>query len=72
GRIWRQNDDGGLAAMVGAGVTYVEMNADETAAFEAALEPVVDRWVEEVDGQGIDGAGLVEAARAAIASHSMM
>jgi hypothetical protein len=35
--------------------------------FEARLAPVVDRWIEDVKGQGVDGAKLVAAARAAIA-----
>jgi hypothetical protein len=34
------------------------------------MEPVVDRWIEEVSAEGIDGAALVERARALIAEHS--
>jgi hypothetical protein len=33
------------------------------------MEPVVKRWVDEVTAKGIDGQGLVDAARAAIAKH---
>ena len=45
------------------------LTEEETDAFRTALEPVVQRWIDEVSGQGIDGAALVEKARAAIASH---
>jgi hypothetical protein len=40
------------------------------AKFRERLEPVVKRWVDEVTAAGIDGQGLVDAARAAIAKHS--
>ena len=36
---------------------------------DALGEKVVQRWIGEADSKGIDGAGLVEAARAAIAKH---
>ncbi|MFT5946741.1 MAG: hypothetical protein ACI807_000987, partial [Paracoccaceae bacterium] len=32
--------------------------------------PVVDRWIDEVSGAGIDGAALVKAARAGIAANA--
>jgi len=34
------------------------------------LEPVVDRWIEDVTADGIDGAGLVATARELIAVHA--
>jgi TRAP-type C4-dicarboxylate transport system substrate-binding protein len=70
GEIWRKNDDDVIEAFVAAGNTHVVLTEEETAAFDAALAPVVDRWVADVTAQGIDGAGLVERARAAIAAHS--
>jgi TRAP-type C4-dicarboxylate transport system substrate-binding protein len=69
GGIWRASDDAGIAIATAAGNTHIVLSADETAAFNAALAPVVDRWVTEVTANGIDGKGLVERARAAIASH---
>jgi hypothetical protein len=38
-------------------------------AFRTAMEPVVQRWIDEVTAKGIDGQGLVDAAREAIAEH---
>jgi len=70
GRIWAGTDVGGLSVATNAGNTHVVLTEEEVAQFREALEPVVDRWVEEVTATGIDGAGLVAAAREAIASHS--
>lgn len=70
GEIWRASDDFGINMAVNAGNTHVTLTEDETAAFQAALEPVVDRWIEEVSGMGIDGTALVENARAAIAANA--
>jgi TRAP-type C4-dicarboxylate transport system substrate-binding protein len=66
GEIWRRNDDVVIEQFVAEGNTHVTLTPEETAAFEAAMAPVVDRWIEDVTAQGIDGAALVEAARAAI------
>ncbi|CAN5731114.1 hypothetical protein BH23PSE1_BH23PSE1_05100 [soil metagenome] len=68
GEIWRRTDDTVIEMLVGSGNTHITLTEDETAAFMDALEPVVGRWIEDVSGQGIDGAALVEAARAAIDS----
>ncbi len=69
-RRWWKAEQGGLAVATGAGVTHVELTAEETALFEKALEPVVERWIEEVTGRGLDGRGLVETARAGIARYA--
>jgi TRAP-type C4-dicarboxylate transport system substrate-binding protein len=69
GKIWRQTDDAGIELAQKAGNTYIQLTKEETEAFRVKLEPVVDRWVKDVSGQGIDGAALVAAARAAIAKH---
>lgn len=69
GEIWRASDEFGIALAVKSGNTHVTLTKAETDAFQAALEPVVKRWVDEVTGQGIDGAGLVAKARARIAAN---
>ncbi|MDR6307908.1 TRAP transporter substrate-binding protein [Pacificitalea manganoxidans] len=66
GQIWRDIDNAGIKVATDAGNTHITLTEDETAAFMDKLGPVVDRWVEEVSGQNIDGAALVEEARAAI------
>ncbi|MBM9593656.1 TRAP transporter substrate-binding protein [Roseitranquillus sediminis] len=66
GEIWKATDDAGLQTMTGAGVTLIELDPENYAAFETQMQPVVDRWIEEVEAKGIDGATLVEKARALI------
>ncbi len=70
GQIWLNTDDHGLELAVDAGNSHVKLTDEESAAFEAALEPVVDRWIDEANERGIDGAALVEAARAQIEARS--
>jgi len=70
GRIWRANDDGGIGVAVKAGNEHVVLTEEETQAFADAVAPVVDRWVEDVTSKGVDGAALVDAARAAVAKHA--
>lgn len=70
GRIWRATDDFGIKVATDAGNTHITLTEEETDAFRTALEPVVGRWVEDVSANGIDGAALVEAARAAIAANA--
>ncbi|TDL81088.1 TRAP transporter substrate-binding protein [Palleronia sediminis] len=66
GRVWREVDDFGINVATDAGNEHITLTEDETAAFIERLTPVVDRWVEDVSGEGIDGAALVEAARGKI------
>ena len=70
GEIWNGTEDGGLAVATGAGNTHVVWSEAETAAFRAALEPVVERWVAEMTADGIDGAALVARARELVARYS--
>lgn len=70
GEIWAATDDAGLEVAKKAGNTYIELDETQTEAFREKLEPVVDRWIEDVTAKGIDGKALVEAARAAIAKYS--
>lgn len=70
GEIWQANDDAAIKVIAESGNEHIELTPEEVAAFETALEPVVDRWIDEVSASGIDGAGLVETARGLIAEHS--
>ncbi|MGM0583432.1 MAG: TRAP transporter substrate-binding protein [Pseudomonadota bacterium] len=66
GEIWRAADERGIKLAVESGNTHITLTEEETDAFRQAVAPVVERWVEQVTSDGIDGAGLVEAARAGI------
>jgi TRAP-type C4-dicarboxylate transport system substrate-binding protein len=67
GEIWTKSEDGGIDVAVKAGNKHIVLSDAELAAFREKLEPVVQRWINEVKGQGIDGAALVKAARENIA-----
>ena len=69
GQIWRDSEEGGIAVALKDGNELITLTEEEMAAFRTAMEPVVQRWVDEVTAKGIDGQGLVDAARAAIAKH---
>ncbi|NDV99465.1 TRAP transporter substrate-binding protein [Salipiger sp. PrR002] len=66
GQIWRDIDERGIKVATDAGNTHVTLTEEETAAFQTALEPVVDHWIEDVSAKGIDGKAMVEKARALI------
>ncbi|MEX5729911.1 TRAP-type C4-dicarboxylate transport system substrate-binding protein [Rhodovulum iodosum] len=69
GEVWRSTEDFGIGLATKAGNEHIVLSEEETAAFRTALEPVVERWIDEVSGKGIDGAALVEKARALIEEH---
>jgi hypothetical protein len=60
----------GIEAARAAGNEIILLDESEKARFEEATAPAIDRWVEEVTAAGIDGDALLEAARAAVATHS--
>lgn len=70
GDYWRASDDFGIGLAVKAGKTHVTLTQAETDAFMVALAPVVDRWIAEVSGAGVDGKALVAAARAGIKANA--
>lgn len=69
GEVWRATDDFGIDLAVKAGNTHIVLSEDETQVFQSVLEPVVQRWVDEVSANGIDGEALVAKARELIAKH---
>ncbi len=70
GDIWRASDDFGIKLAVEAGNEHVVLSAEETDALYTELDPVVARWIEEVEAIGIDGAALVSKARERINANS--
>ncbi len=53
----------------GAGNSIATLDAAEVARWKEAAAPVVDRWIADMNGKGIDGAALIEQARALIEKH---
>ena len=70
GEIWREIDERGIQIAVESGNEHITLTEEETQAFREVLEPVVDRWIEQVASEGIEGEALVERARELIAEHS--
>ena len=54
---------------VDAGNTITVLDEAEVARWKAAAEPVVERWIADMDGKGINGAALIEQAKALIEKH---
>ena len=54
---------------VEAGNNIVTLDEAEVQRWKDASQPVIDRWVAEMDAQGIDGNALIEQARALIQKH---
>lgn len=66
-----QKDDApGRAMAEELGNEITTLTPEQVEAWRAAAAPTVDAWIAEVSEQGIDGAALVEEARALIAKYS--
>lgn len=70
GKVWTDSEDGGIALAKKAGNTHIQLTEAQLAQFKQKLEPVVQRWIDEVKSAGVDGKALVDQARALIAKHS--
>ena len=68
GRAMDKADINGKRIAQEAGNDVVEISLADKAKWVAAVQPVIDGWIAEMDAKGLDGAGLVNAARAAIAA----
>jgi TRAP-type C4-dicarboxylate transport system substrate-binding protein len=69
GKVWRDSEEVGIGVALKDGNELITLTEEEMQAFRTAMEPVIQRWVDEVTAKGIDGQKLVETARAAIARH---
>ncbi|MEQ8584870.1 MAG: TRAP transporter substrate-binding protein [Thalassobaculaceae bacterium] len=70
GRAMDEVDKIGLAKAEGSGNTIVTLDAAETARWKEAAKPVVDNWIAEMDGKGMDGAALAQDARDMVAAEA--
>ena len=51
------------------GTKFVQLDAAEIDRWKAKAQPVVDRWIADMETKGIDGRALIDEARALIAKH---
>ena len=68
--VMEANDKPGRDIAVAAGNNIIQLDEAEVARWKKASEPVIARWVAEMDGQGIDGQALIDQAKASIAEKS--
>lgn len=67
GALWDGVEGPGRDAQAKSGGKIIALDAAAKGSFDALGQQVVDRWIKEARDNGIDGLGLVEAARAAVA-----
>jgi TRAP-type C4-dicarboxylate transport system substrate-binding protein len=72
GRVMDQGDQVGLKIAQDRGNNIITLDEAETQRWKDAASPVIDAWIEEMNGKGLDGKALVEEARALIAKESGM
>ncbi|WP_439527338.1 TRAP transporter substrate-binding protein [Pannonibacter sp.] len=65
GAVWDGIENGGKDLRKSKG-ELIELTAEETKAFDDRGQIVVDRWIKEATGNGLDGAAMVEKARALV------
>lgn len=70
GEVWNRVEQPGRELQQQSGGEIVELTPAQTEAFSRLGARVTERWIEQAEAGGIDGDGLVEAARASIARHS--
>ena len=70
GQIWRDYEKPGMEQLKTFRKKIIVLNEDEIAQWEEALEPVTERWIKDVEKDGIDGRKLVEKARELVKKYS--
>ena len=70
GKVWTDSEDVGINVAVKAGNKHIVLTEAQLDQFKTKLEPVVQRWIDEVKSKGIDGKALVDHARALIAKYT--
>ena len=63
GQMWDADEEPGRQAAIDAGNEIIEVSEEERGRFAEACQPVIDNWVETVNGMGLDGEMLLSEAR---------
>ena len=71
GDIWDGAEAFGIKLATDSGNEHVQLSDEEWAAFEAAVGPVVDRWIAEMNEKGIDGQALYDQAVELVSKNMM-
>lgn len=72
GRVMDEGDKAGLAIAQKLSNNIVTLDEAETQRWKDAAEPLIQGWIEEMNGKGMNGKALVEEARVLVDKHSGM
>jgi TRAP-type C4-dicarboxylate transport system substrate-binding protein len=70
GDVWNGVEEPGVRMQQESGGEVIQLSAEAKAPFDERSRQVVQRWIDEAESNGLDGAGLVETARESIGQHS--
>ena len=70
GQIWKDYEKPGMKELKTFRKKIIVLNENEIAQWEEALEPVTERWIKDVEKDGIDGRKLVEKAKRLVEKYS--
>ncbi|MDG3040256.1 TRAP transporter substrate-binding protein [Roseicyclus marinus] len=69
GRVMQEYDAPARELAEDRGNTIITLDDSQMTEWRAAADPIISGWVAEMDGMGVDGAALVDRARALIAEN---
>jgi TRAP-type C4-dicarboxylate transport system substrate-binding protein len=70
GAVWDQVEKPGKDATIASGSEMIVLDEEAMAGFDERSQEVEQRWLQDMEDKGIDGQALLDAAKAAVASHS--
>jgi TRAP-type C4-dicarboxylate transport system substrate-binding protein len=70
GRLWDEARGPSRQAALARGNQITVLTPEQTAAWARAAQPVAEEWVAEMNKRGLDGAALLNDARAALARNA--
>jgi TRAP-type C4-dicarboxylate transport system substrate-binding protein len=70
GAVWDDVEKPGKDATIASGSEMIELTPEEMAGFDERSLEVEKRWLEDMAAKGIDGQALLDAAKAAVATHT--
>ena len=70
GRVMDEGDKVGLKIAQDLGNTIITIDEAETARWKETAAPLIDAWIAEMDGKGMDASAMVDDARGLIEKHS--
>jgi len=69
GKVWDDADEEGLAFTLDSGNRVIEISEEESARWQAAIEPVIAEYIENAEAKGIDGRKSVDFLQEMVEKH---